>query len=678
MAGNRFNKKYQNSVFGKVVEKAIEDAQQHLNAIEFIESPQGLDVRLYPVQRLIVKAIFGVPFDFKEGKIDMYDPLRTKKLRTVTESEYLHIAHEENRCNIGDWRDIPARGFEEAAIFAGRRGGKSQVVSAIAAYSLYKLLNIKSPQEYFGLVPGSPIEFTFLAQDEEGASRLFDKLREDVNRAPFFNPYIKSSKTTELTFVSESDRGKRDVTGTIDVKSYPCTTNSARGPSSIFLAFDEFAHFRSAKGSSSDEVYGAATPATANFHHAEWPDGSWIHPDTVKRMKEENSDKEYNEYQDSLILSISSPLTKVGKMYELHNLAMRGGASSGIFTMRVSTAEMNPTVLASQLEKEYRKNPLVFRAEFGGEFLESSETYVPNATIRACTDVQFTKPVDGTEPEPIESTARVNAVSFHPDMIGRQFFWGIDLGMSHDATALAIAHLEFTGGNKGLTLVYDYIDRMMVGEKFEGPGITQIPGAEKYVDYKVLPLEDIMVWLKYMNELLPCFRGATDQHGGQQMVQTLEINQIHNVELLNLTNIVNSQMAYALRGYMVNGLCRFPYVPRFMRELRLVEAEYVNKYQIRVQAPEEKNSHDDMVDAVQLCAFLAQRWIQEEGGLKIDPTGSSIAIQEQMNKPAAPILGLDGVAMRDLQIMQRMKKFQQNMGGFDTPVVTNPFFRRRR
>ena len=155
-----------------------------------------------------------------------------------------------HNCNIGDWRDIPERGFNEACIIAGRRGGKSQVVSAIGAYKLYMLLNHRSPQEYFGLVPGSPIDFTFLAQDDEGATRLYDKLREDVNRAPFFSPYLKASSGSWLGFVTESDRGKRDVTPTVNAQSFPCTTSSVRGPSSVFLALDEFAHFRSEKGSS--------------------------------------------------------------------------------------------------------------------------------------------------------------------------------------------------------------------------------------------------------------------------------------------------------------------------------------------------------------------------------------------------------------------------------------------
>ena len=319
---------------------------------------------------------------------------------------------------------------------------------------------------------------------------------------------------------------------------------------------------------------------------------------------------------------------------------------------------------------------MTFKAEYGGQFLDSSESYVTEAQIRACTDVQYT---EGEFPKPIPETARHNLVSFVPSGIGRQYFWGLDLGMMKNATACAIGHLEHRGGKNPIELVYDYIDRMMVGERFEGPGVERIPGIDKYRDYKALPLEDIILWLRALNRAMPCYRGATDQHGGQQLVQLLEINQIYNIELLNLTTIINSQMAFVLKGYMENQRCRFPFVPKFMNEIRLVEAEFIGKYQIRVQAPGEKGATDDMVDAVEEVAYVAQKWLMEEGGLKQDPSGLSLLMREQMNKPAAPLLSLDSVALSDLKTMERMRKLQQGLlMSPGTVVISNPWSRRRR
>src|SRR5271166_4145617 len=342
----RFSKKAQDSVFGTAISASIEDPTKIQNAIEFIEGPNGIGIVLRPVQRVIVKAIYGVPFDYNPGwasripgwgMVPMYDTFRDKKVRPdVTEAEYLHIAYNEGLCNVDDWRDIPDvgtvdGGFNEACIFAGRRGGKSELVAAIAAYKLYLLLNIRCPQEHFGLFPGSIIDFTFLAQDENGAHRLFKKLREQVLKAEsFFGPYFKDNHMRDLAFVSLADRDKPDVTPTVTVSCLPCTTNAVRSPSSVFLALDEFAHFRSAKGSTSDDMYAAATPSTGDFHHvteaeeqlmkvqeygSDFGEEASNFEETEDSVLEFEDKNEMVEVQDSMILSISSPLKKIGKMY---------------------------------------------------------------------------------------------------------------------------------------------------------------------------------------------------------------------------------------------------------------------------------------------------------------------------------------------------------------------------
>jgi len=699
----RFSKAAQNSVFAQSIAEGVVDPKSLMDAIDFIEGPNGIGIVLRPVQRVIVKAIYGVPFDKVPewskripdwGKVPMYDMYRDKKTRPdVTEAEYLEICFNENRCNIKDWRDIPNvgtpyGGFNEACIFAGRRGGKSELVAAIAAYKLYLLLNIRSPQEYFGLVSGSNIDFTFLAQDEKGAGRLFKKLREQVNRANWFGPFLKDNNTKDLSFVSLADRDQRDINPTITVSCLPCTTNAVRSPSSVFLALDEFAHFRSAKGSTSDDMYAAATPSTGDFHHvteaeeqlmkvqeygSDFGEEASNFEETEDSVLEFEDKNEMVEVQDSMILSISSPLKKIGKMYELHRLALDEGVASGIFTLNCPSAEMNPKLLPRFLKSEHKKNPLTFKAEYGGKFLESSESYVTEEAVKKCTDVQWDE-----KGLPVMATARTNVLRFVPASIGVNYFWGFDLGMTNDASALAIAHLEPGGPHGGIRLVYDYIDRMMVGEVGAWPGVVNGIGQQKYRDAQVLPLEDILAWLREMNKALPCFKGATDQHGGQQLVQLLELNEIKNIELVNLTPAINSQMAYALRGYIENKLCSFPYQPKFITELKLVELEVASKYQIRVAAPVEKGAHDDMADAAMLCAFLAQKWLIEEGNLAMDPSGLSLMMQSQMHKPPTPLLCLDGVPLSTLRVMEKLKTTEKNAGMHMGTAPRSPWDRRGR
>jgi len=702
----RFGKSAKDSVFGAAIAASIEDPSKLQNAIEFVEGPSGMGAVMRPVQRVIIKAIYGVPFDYHPewanripdwGFVPIWDVFREKKLYHVTEDEYLKIAYNEGRCNVSDWREIPnmggnpgEAGFNEACIFAGRRGGKSELVAAIAAYKLYLLLNVRCPQEHFGLFPGSIIDFTFLAQDENGAHRLFKKLREHVLKAEnFFGPYLKDTNAKDLAFVTLADRDKPQPTPTVTVSCLPCTTNAVRSPSSIFLALDEFAHFRSAKGSTSDDMYAAASPSTADFHHdkvvkagefSEYEMGTSFGSDEPSANFEEGEEpslefEDENEVvgiQDSMILSISSPLKKIGKMYELHRLALDEGASSGIFTLNCPSAEMNPKLLPKFLKSEYKKNPLTFKAEYGGKFLESSESYVTEVSVKKCTDCQFDE-----KGLPVPGTARVNIMSFTPAQIGRNYFWGFDLGMTNDASALAIAHLEPGGPGGTIKLVYDYIDRMMVGEKGEWPGVRSAPGVTKYEGFQVLPLEDILAWMEEMNKVLPCFKGATDQHGGQQLVQMLELKKIRNFELVNLTPAINSQMAYALRGYIESERCRFPYQPKFIQELKLVELEVMSKYRIRVAAPQEKGAHDDMADAAMLCAFLAQRWLLEQGQM-MDPSGISLMMQFQASRPPAPLVGMDGIPMNVLKIMEKLKQQQKAAASYTGANPVSPWHKRGR
>ena len=137
---------------------------------------------------------------------------------------------------------------------------------------------------------------------------------------------------------------------------------------------------------------------------------------------------------------------------------------------------------------------------------------------------------------------------------------------------------------------------------------------------------------------MPCFKGATDQHAGRQLITLLEQNEINNMELVNLTPAINSEMAYSLRGFINDKTANFPYVPKYIHEIKMVETDVVSKYRIRVHAPLEKGAHDDMVDAAMLVANLAETWLIDEGHLKLDPTGQSIIMQRQAllpsNRPA--------------------------------------------
>lgn len=592
----KHNKGGMASTFGAIVDSAITDVRSQMNGLDFLSSPQGPKIDLLPVQRFLFKAIMGISLDYKEGLVPVWDDFRENILYTFTEREFLHYLNDQGRCNFANWQDLPALGFSEAEILAGRRGGKSVLISALATEKLRQLLNIRNPHLFYRLADGDPIDFTILAQDEDGAGRLYDKIKMAVNRSEFFRPFLHGKPGVDsMSFITEADRHRRDVEPSIQVASWPCTTRSARGPSSYFLAFDEFAHFRSATGASSDEVYEAATPATARFVNKEHRE----------------------EHLDSLTVTVTSPWTKVGKTYELWKEGMADGAAASLFVYQCSTAEMAGTEIASSyLKNKFKRDPVKWQAEHGGRFLESAGSFAPIGKIQSCVDV-----------------GRPNAYGFDARRVGVIYFWGCDLGLKHDATALAICHWEQDPEGK-LTLVYDYIDRMMVGEG-------------EYEDAKELNLEDILDWFWDMNQWLPGRYGSIDQYAGAMFTQLCRQRQMDFIELVHLTAAINSEAAYALQGYINQGVCRFPDVPRFLHEIGTVEAYYVGKHQIKVEAPNEKNAHDDMYDACALAAWRAQKWMAEEGG-------KHFAFSGQQTQ-----LGPDGLRPGDLGLNPELSTFSQ-------------------
>ena len=94
--------------------------------IEFIESPWGLNMRLFPVQRIILKAHYGLPLDDK--KIFKVTDWRRREFNDFTEASYLKYLFENGRCNIKEVE--PGHERRELVLSIGRRSGKTFLAAA--------------------------------------------------------------------------------------------------------------------------------------------------------------------------------------------------------------------------------------------------------------------------------------------------------------------------------------------------------------------------------------------------------------------------------------------------------------------------------------------------------------------------------------------------------------------
>lgn len=128
---------------------ATDAPDKGVDVITFIEAPWGLGLRLFPVQRVILKAHYGlalddnphgfdlaqpIPVDHPEFRLDLVDddgfyalriPVtdwRRQNLRYMTEAGYLRYLHDDGRCNVREV--VPGKERREMVLSVGRRSGK--------------------------------------------------------------------------------------------------------------------------------------------------------------------------------------------------------------------------------------------------------------------------------------------------------------------------------------------------------------------------------------------------------------------------------------------------------------------------------------------------------------------------------------------------------------------------
>lgn len=190
-----------------------------VDVIEFAESEWGLGradpmtgkrFRLFPVQKIILKAHYGLELDDNDWGVDLDQPIplghpaydeitnltggddpeartddygyyakriritdwRRQNVRYMTEAEYLRYLYKEGRCNI-DKVDGERR---ELVLSFGRRSGKTLIASVISAYETYKMLLKYDPHGYYGVASSNPIHIVSVATDKEQAGLLYKEV----------------------------------------------------------------------------------------------------------------------------------------------------------------------------------------------------------------------------------------------------------------------------------------------------------------------------------------------------------------------------------------------------------------------------------------------------------------------------------------------------------------------
>lgn len=557
--------------------------------IEFVDSQWGLGgsgLRLFPVQRVILKAHYGLELDDKIKQVPVWgDPnkkdgwkegWRRKDERMLTESDYLKYLFDSGRCNI---REIePGRERREMLLSVGRRSGKTFMSSCIAAYETYKLLSKFHPQRYYGLPDSNSIQLISVATDKDQAGILFNEVSGHFSQCDFFAQFLANNTQSYVKFQSPQDIERYGRYGmdqqdpssaSIKITFRSCVAKGLRGAGNICVILDEFAHFTDGSQSSAAAVYNAVKPSLSAFSAKDPETKRPINPD---------------EGSEGRMIMISSPLGRQGEFYKQYRIAMGDKGPEpmqNMLAIQAPTWEVNPTLPPAEFAVNYAKDVNVFFTEYGGEFTDRTRGWIEDKnSLYAC----------------IDPTARPKRMA-PPRM---PHFIGIDFAQANDATAIAIGHLDPDG-----KIVVDLVDCIRAGEG-------------EYEDSQGrLDLDKVADWIKDISKKFYLTEGIFDQWAGIAFEQALHKRGLSQIKKVDFKRNLNAEIYKNFKDMMYEqrlSLYDYP-IPddpeiehcEYIEELCTLQATQHSKHIITVEAPNTANMHDDMSDALVRMVWLASK-----------------------------------------------------------------------
>jgi len=282
------------------------------NSIEFCEHDKLLNIKLFPMQKLIMKCFDGLELDSDDRKI-----MRAleKGGRTTYKGK---------------------RKYRELVVDAGMKGGKTPLAGFISCWEEYKLYKIGNPQKYFGFLPGKEIYILNIAVNAEQAQQtIFASIRARIENSPYY----------QLHRPVDSNEYRYRFSNNVIIRSGHSNSSSLVGPLNKVVGFDELARFKDRGGKySADRVYYSLTRTVQPFGN------------------------------EGRLVSISSPLFEGDIICELYDKSEEIDDMLG-FHLPTWMLNPNLPFKSEFMQSELKKNPEAFWRDFGAEPSASTEAY---------------------------------------------------------------------------------------------------------------------------------------------------------------------------------------------------------------------------------------------------------------------------------------------------------------
>ena len=572
--------------------KTTDPSKDVVDIITFIEAPWGLGLRLFPVQRLILKAHYGMELDdnpngfpldkpvpkshpnYKKDVVDddgfyvlriQVTDFKRENVRYMTEAGYLRYLYGEGRCNIKEV--VKGKQRREMVLSVGRRSGKTLITSCIVAYETYKLLLKGNPQKFYGSSQSNVIQLISVATGTDQASLLYREASGHFAKCDYFRPYTANSTMSYASFQTPYDietygsfKDNPKARYSINVTFKSCVAKGLRGGANILVALDEVAHFGEQGQASADEVYQAVEPSTRTFSPKD--------PNNTTRPIGENEGR---------IIMISSPLGKQGLFYKQFMLGFGNNkAADNLLCVQAPTWEVNPTVPAETFVASYLKDPNIFDTEFGAVFSDRSKGWIERSSdLTDCIDPNL--------------RPKMRAPAHNPH------FMGVDIALVGDYCAAAVGHLDSEG-----RVVLDFIERIKAGEG-------------QFAHLERLEFDDVADWIHGITKRFYIVEGMFDQWAGIPMEQALNKKGLNRLKSVWFTEKLSSEVFQNFKNLMYDrkiSLFNWP-IPQdrdycdYIQELLELQAEYKSQYIAIVEAPPIEGKHDDYSDALVRMVWCA-------------------------------------------------------------------------
>ena len=528
------------------------NTEEVVDIITFVEAAWGLNIKLLPGQRFILKCLYGMELEDYEKIIKVPDIVNEHILYEFTEKEFLKWLYEEGRCNVDN---TEGKIFQELVLCIGRRGTKSTLSSCVSNYELYKLVKRGDPSKFYNFPPNTQISILNVAPTDDQSSIVFDMIQAMAMQCPYMRDRSLHQTMTYFDLQTDKDMKThgRPKASLLSIAG-GCSSNALRGRNAIVVIMDEMAHFIDNNGRfSGSEVYKALTPSISSFG------------------------------RDGKIISISSPYAKFGSFYDRYVDSFDEGDITLMFKMY--SAMVNPTIPTEILKAARRRDRVGFTCEYGGEFSDSIVAWVDD-------EEEFKRCVTDVKP-----TGRGNRET--------NYFMGIDIGFKNDGNAISIVHRDKKSGK----IILDYADCWFSGSSDvweKDDGIYK--DCTKYAENELLKMADLVKDVQELLRWFPIKAGVFDQSNGYALAELFRTKNIKPIVMEHFTDKKNSEIYQLAKRLYAEGLLEIYNHPVLVPEMISLEADKKPGKKILVRAPNRRGAHDDISDA-----FVRAVWMCYSG-----------------------------------------------------------------